>query len=351
VIDERSLDFIGVSSAVAFDSRRCFLLSLLPPVGGVLFILVQQLMVVDMSHNWNNSWVEKSNQAEEQERGSGKKWLVAVLLSCLTMFAVTIAALVYLFVEFTGCPTNNAFIAVTLVGIVAVTVAQLTGEEGSLLSSAVVSLWATYLAYSAVTKNPDPTCNPSLGLPTIANIVLGLFVCALGLGYTGWSYTAEDKLSSNSKSTEAAAAATTTGTDAAAASTTTPYQSATDDNQGGGKKVTGVVVSSNADDEEAGRIGNGGAAHDDDDNENHPLSSDPGTLSNSWRLNAILAFICCWTAVVLTEWGSVKGSGDVANPQTGNVAMWMVVASQWVVLVLYVWTLVAPRLFPNRDFS
>jgi serine incorporator 1/3 len=316
----------------------------------VLFILVQQLMVVDMSHNWNNSWVEKSNQAEEQESGSGKKWLVAILLSCLTMFAVTIAALVYLFVEFTGCPTNNAFIAVTLVGIVAVTVAQLTGEEGSLLSSAVVSLWATYLAYSAVTKNPDPTCNPSLGLPTIANIVLGLFVCALGLGYTGWSYTAEDKLSSTSKSTEATA--TTTTTDAASASaTTTPYQSAPEDSQGGGKKVTGVVVSSNADDEETGRIGNCGAAHEDDDDENHPLNSDPGTLSNSWRLNAILAFICCWTAVVLTEWGSVKGSGDVANPQTGNVAMWMVVASQWVVLVLYVWTLVAPRLFPNRDFS
>jgi Serine incorporator (Serinc) len=190
--------------------------------------------------------------------------------------------------------------------------------------------------------------------------VLGLFVCILGLGYTGWSCTAEDNLSSSSKSTSeatqsAAAAADANANANASASATTPYQAATD-SQGEGKKVTGVVVSASADEEagaahQGGNNGHGDDGDGDDDDESHPQGSDPGTLSNSWRLNAILAFICCWTAVVLTEWGSVKGSGDVANPQTGNVAMWMVAASQWIVLLLYTWTLVAPRLLPNRDFS
>ena len=40
-----------------------------------------------------------------------------------------------------------------------------------------------------------------------------------------------------------------------------------------------------------------------------------------------------------------------ANPQVGKVNMAMIAISQWVALSLYAWTLVAPRLFPDRDFS
>jgi hypothetical protein len=31
--------------------------------------------------------------------------------------------------------------------------------------------------------------------------------------------------------------------------------------------------------------------------------------------------------------------------------MWIKVVTSWVSNVLYIWTLVAPILFPNRDFS
>jgi hypothetical protein len=71
----------------------------------------------------------------------------------------------------------------------------------------------------------------------------------------------------------------------------------------------------------------------------------------TWRLNLVLAFICCFYAMTLTGWGSIESGGTPANPSVGNVSMWMIIASQWVVLALYLWTLVAPRLFPDRDFS
>jgi hypothetical protein len=322
----------------------------------VVFVLVQQLMIVDMSHNWNEAWVERSNRAELEEAGSGRKWLAAILASCFVMYALAVAGLVYLFVDFTGCPTNNAFISVTLVGCVAITAVQLTGEEGSLLSSATVCLYATYLLYSAATKNPDPTCNPALGLPTVANIVLGLLVCALSLGYTGWSYTAEDKLSSKASEEDE-------GTRPAAAA---PYQPPAPDGNGGErKKVAGVVVGpADGKDEELGD-GKGGGNNPDEEAGAPPAGDGdrPGTFSNSWRLNGVLATVCCWTAVVLTEWGAVstsnRGAGNanttesglVANPGAGLVAMWMVIASQWIVMLLYLWTLAAPRLFPGRDFS
>ena len=75
------------------------------------------------------------------------------------------------------------------------------------------------------------------------------------------------------------------------------------------------------------------------------------TFSSSWKLNLILASICCWYAMSLTSWGSIASSGNVANPQAGDVSMWMIIASQWLMNALYFWTLLAPRLFSDRDFS
>ena len=74
-------------------------------------------------------------------------------------------------------------------------------------------------------------------------------------------------------------------------------------------------------------------------------------FSNSWKLNAVLALISCWFAMVVTSWGSIDTGGDRANPEVGKVSMWMMIASQWLFMLLYIWTLVAPRLFPDRDFS
>lgn len=67
------------------------------------------------------------------------------------------------------------------------------------------------------------------------------------------------------------------------------------------------------------------------------------TFSSSWKINGILAAICCWFAMVMTSWGSIQGSGTVANPQAGWVSMWMVITSQWLIIILYLWTLVAPK--------
>lgn len=88
--------------------------------------------------------------------------------------------------------------------------------------------------------------------------------------------------------------------------------------------------------------------------EEHDAAASPSNnkgFSNSWKLNMVLALISCWFAMVVTSWGSIETGGDRANPEVGRVSMWMLIASQWLFMVLYLWTLVAPRLFPDRDFS
>ena len=72
----------------------------------------------------------------------------------------------------------------------------------------------------------------------------------------------------------------------------------------------------------------------------------------AWKLNLVLVMISMWMPMVLTDWGSINVEGGVVSkPSAGETAMWMIVVAQWVALALYSWTLLAPRLFPDRDFS
>jgi Serine incorporator (Serinc) len=44
-------------------------------------------------------------------------------------------------------------------------------------------------------------------------------------------------------------------------------------------------------------------------------------------------------------------AGARADPKNGKAAMWITASGQWACLLLYLWTLAAPRLMPDRDFS
>ena len=39
------------------------------------------------------------------------------------------------------------------------------------------------------------------------------------------------------------------------------------------------------------------------------------------------------------------------SPTGGVTAMWMNIVACWICVLLYIWTLVAPILYPDRDFS
>ena len=102
-------------------------------------------------------------------------------------------------------------------------------------------------------------------------------------------------------------------------------------------KVTGLV---------ANDYGTGGVTEDEPTEEEIPHN-----FSNSWKLNFVLATVSCWFAMALTGWGSIQSGGNVVDPLVGKTNMWIIIGTQWLALGLYLWTLVAPRIFPDRDFS
>lgn len=100
-----------------------------------------------------------------------------------------------------------------------------------------------------------------------------------------------------------------------------------------------------------GLVANGYGTGEPVDEEENVEEEIPNNFSNSWKLNFVLAIVSCWFAMSLTGWGSIQSGGNVADPLVGRTSMWMIIGTQWVALGLYLWTLVAPRLFPDRDFS
>jgi serine incorporator 1/3 len=184
---------------------------------------------------------------------------------------------------------------------------------------------ATLLSSLAVGKNPNEQCNPFLGKQDVLGIILGVGMTLISLGWTGWSYTAEDKIGGKKTVKE------------------NLIEEPAPKKEGNGRHVAGVVTGvqdygSNGDEEEAKNDTNGADV--------------PATgLTNSWKLNLVLGILSCWVAMALTSWGGIQTGGNVANPDVGRVSMWMIIASQWIVLLLYLWSLVAPRLFPDRDFA
>lgn len=303
----------------------------------MIFIVIQQIILIDLAYNWNDAWVGKADSADRLDWGSGAKWLRATIAVCAGFYILAFVGIGLLYHYFSGCGGNTAIITMSLLGIIAVTLVQLSGFEGSLLTSSVISLYVVYLGYSAVSKNPHGLCNPQLARENDPyDIVMGLFLTALSLAWTGWSWTAEDRLSSD-----------------------------------GVKKARSLGKSGNT-----FRRGEDPLLDLDDplleyNDEDRPpsglaLSSGDGDdiLSSQscdiWKLNAILALVSCWVAMSLTGWGSISGGvveeegieyHTAANPQVGKVNMAMIAVSQWVALLLYTWTLAAPRLFPDRDFA
>jgi serine incorporator 1/3 len=308
-------------------------------LGATVFVLLEQVILIDVAYNWNENWVDRADQADRLVFGSGNAWLQSIVATCAAFYAATLTGIVLLYRYFDGCAENTWIITLTLLGVVAITTIQLMGSEGSLLTSSMISLYVTYLAYSMVSKNPNSQCNPQLGSSDVTGMVIGLTLTAISLAWTGWSWTAEDRLNVSGVH------ATRT---VASSSSTAPASLAS---QGVNLDVP-FLDPGNA--PTSGLVMDGGYDDDDDTFE----SNRPG--SQVWKLNVVMALISCWVAMTLTGWGTLEAAVGhdeenhqyhAANPTVGRFNMAMLGISQWCAILLYIWTLAAPVLFPDRDFS
>jgi heme/copper-type cytochrome/quinol oxidase subunit 2 len=302
-------------------------------VGGCIFIILQQIILIDLAYNWNDKWVENADADDKEEPGKGDVWLKALLAVSAAGFLAAYISLGFLFHYFNGCSSNSAFLWLTLLLTLIATFVQLSGAEGSLLTSSVMTMYAVYLCYAAVSNNPDDSCNPMLGENNTLDIVVGLVFIVLSMAWSAFSYSASitDMM---------------TNRESGSKKLIDPESQKEEE-----AKVTGVVTGGDkygaTEGDSEKKPASGGEEF---DKVRNSVGGDYDG-GQAWKLNIVLAMLAMWYACVLTSWGNIKEGGEAANPSAGKVSMWMMAVSQWLALLLYIWTLMAPRLFPDRDFS
>ncbi|KAG5249818.1 hypothetical protein OIU77_026600 [Salix suchowensis] len=268
--------------------------------GSGLFLLVQVVLLLDFVHGWNDKWVGYDE----------KFWYVALLVVSLVCYLGTFAFSGLLFHWFTpsgqDCGLNTFFIVMTLIfAFVFAIIALHPAVSGSVLPASVISLYCMYLCYSGLASEPrEYECN---GLhkhskaASTGTLTIGLLTTVLSVVYSA----------------------------VRAGSSTTLLSPPSSPRAGADHPLLPL-------DNKASK------------QEEKEKACKPVTYSYSF-FHIIFSLASMYSAMLLTGWStSVGESGKLVD--VGWPSVWVRILTGWATAGLYTWSLVAPILFPDREF-
>lgn len=310
-----------------------------------LFLLFQIVMLIDFAYSWNEAW------AVRDDEGAGEfRWRGALLLASLALFAfaITGVTLMLRYMSPPGCTLNVTLVSCTLVAFVAFSALSISplAEHGALLTSAVLSAYLVFVAFSALKAVPDAACNPlAAGEYDDLRLAAGLVFAAISLAYPTWAYGGKYGEEEEEEAAAAVGAPPARRAYQPSGGGADPFQTLAGSRRGAGGAVS--VHSSPA------SLGERGAEP--------PL---PPSGARALAASHAVGFaVSAYAAMLLTGWrtgaleldqapGGAAGGADGGLPyQFSWASVWIQVASVACAACLYTWTLVAPALFPDRDFG
>jgi len=312
-------------------------------VGGFLFILVQLVLIVDFAHTWAETWQENYRST------SDSNWFWALLSATLGMYTLAIISVGVAYAYYTGnaigeCKLHEFFITFNLLlcllmsAVSVLPVVQEHQPNSGLLQAAFVSLYVIYMTWSAMSNQPDENCKPDLqqllhgGNGTHASgdnegeagsssqqlnprpsmdsaSIIGLII------WFGCVLYSSIRSSSNSQAARLTMSDRVTLTEAEMGET-------------GGQTTTTTQVETSGGD------------------------NDESSVSYNWSLfHLMFALATLYVMMTLTNWYAPGGGVTIATLSSNMSAVWVKIISSWLCAAIYIWTLVAPVLLPDRDFS
>lgn len=286
-------------------------------IGGFLFIMIQLILIVDFAHSWAESWVEKLEETES------RWYYCGLLFFTLLSYLVSLTAVILLFSYYTSgesCGWQKFFISSNLVLCLLLSVLSIlpriqeSQPRSGLLQSSILTLYVMYLTWSALSSAAGTDCKPNIfpnndtskvKSATSAEALVGLmlwFVCVI---YSSIRTSTNSQVSRLSMSDQ--------------------------------------ILSKDTGDAGQDLEANG--------------TQRPGTYDNeeeevaySWSFfHVMFALASLYVMMTLTSWN--EPTAAVADTHDNSASMWVKMISSWLCSGLYIWTLVAPILLPDRDFS
>ncbi|TRY92017.1 hypothetical protein DNTS_034907 [Danionella cerebrum] len=287
-------------------------------VGSFAFILIQLILLIDFAHSWNEVWVRNI------EEGNSRCWFIGLLFFTILHYALAFTAVVLFYLYYTkpdNCAEHKFFISFNLILCVIVSVVSIlpkvqdASPQSGLLQSSIITLYTMYVTWSAMTNNPNRECNPSL-LGLVSNMSTSEVVPTSLPGTVQWW-----------------------------------------DAQG----IVGLIIflfctfyASNAQvnrlmQTEEGKGAVGGEEVGEDGLRRAVDNEEDGVTYNYFFFHFQLLLASLYIMMTLTNW--YKPDTTTQAMQSSFPAVWVKMSSSWLGLTLYLWTLVAPLIFPDRDFN
>lgn len=291
-------------------------------IGGFIFIIIQLLAIIEFAHSWAESWVDKYEDTES------KGWYCALLSATFINYCLALTALVLFYVFYTttdDCGLHKFFISFNLILCFIISVLSIIPKiqevqpRSGLLQASVITLYTMYLTWSAMSNSPDRQCKPN------------------------WT----DVISGN----------------------TDPSDNATDEKpKFDAESIVSLIIwfccvlyfsMRTATNSQASRLGmsDNVLLRDDSSGGGNVESGDAKVWDNeedgvaySWSFFHIMfGLATLYVMMTLTNW--YQPSSTIEEFSSNLAAVWIKIVSSWLCLALYTWTLVAPMILTDRDFS
>jgi hypothetical protein len=300
-----------------------------------LFLLMQLIILVDAAYSWQEAWTSDE-----------RPWHKALLAVSTALFAFSIVLLVLMFRWFSepqsDCRLETFFLSFTLVLTVLTSLLSVSPwiEGGGLLPAAVVTSYCMYLLFSALSSDPSQ-CNGLYGEggsassehATIWQSAISIAITAASIGYAAYNiYTSSSLIGEGDDGAQAAAAedykAIAESKEDSATAAAPPAQD-----------IETVAPASSSSSSSASD------SHSDDA---------VASISNRQyrRFYLVMSVASMYLCMLLTNWGNQQTVDDPAQRDVGmgKQNMWIRIGSQWAVIALYVWSLIAPLVLSDRQF-
>ncbi|RDA85610.1 hypothetical protein CP532_0898 [Ophiocordyceps camponoti-leonardi (nom. inval.)] len=312
----------------------------------MLFLLLGLILLVDLAHNWAEYCLAQI------EYSDSKLWRSILIGSTLGMYLASIAMTVVQFIFFAGrnCSMNQAVISINLILWVAISFVSVNptvqehNPRAGLAQAAMVAAYCTYLTMSAVSMEPDGDnrCNPLIrGQETrTTSVIIGAIVTMLTIAYT---------------TTRAATQSLGLGsTDGAIRLPEDDDQHDLVVQQPSARREMRAEALRRAIDEGSLPADAELSDMESDGLEGSEQDDERSRTQYNYTIFHIIFFLAtAWVSTLLTlKYEETKQDGDFATVGRTYAASWVKIVSAWICYGLYIWTLTAPIMLPDRfDFS
>jgi len=288
--------------------------------GSGAFLVVQMIILLDFAAAWNQSWASKESE----------KWLYALLAVTVGLYLGSAVAIGFMFHWFhpdPSCSLNALLLSMTLVLCLCFSMVSVhpSVPSGSLMPSAVITAYCTYLCFSALSSEPASyTCNGiSRDASTLSASTLsaGMLLTMLSVVYS----------------------ALRAGSNSSFFNTSDVENSSQDPDAGARLGPYQQLVTAGGDLPEEPDL-------EPEDQEMKRAAAPLGPVQYNYSFfHLIFALASMYVAMLMTGWGEESEEQDKID--VGWISVWVKIISQWATALLYSWTLLAPILLPDRDFG